>query len=296
MTADNAIALWADLDLSAINESLGNLGPDFDIDLLGIANFKIDVAENGLTDEDAVPEPPVEPKTKLGDVYQLGSHRLMCGDSTSIDAVDKLMDGDKADMVFTDPPYGYQYESNHQKKHKMLENDDKILDFLPNAFSAMTNNSSIFVCGSHQTICEWKPLLERHFDYKNLIVWKKNNWSMGDLKGSFAGQHELILYGTKGRVELIGERSRDVWEFDRDPPKDHPTQKPTALIEFAISKVTAAGMIVLDFFGGSGSTLIACQKTGRKCFMMELDPRYCDVIVRRWEEFTGKNAELVTSK
>jgi DNA modification methylase len=216
----------------------------------------------------------------------------MCGDSTSVDAVDKLMQGQKADMVFTDPPYGYSYVSNYQDKHEMLLNDDVMLDFFPVAYASMNDNGAIFVCGSHQTIHYWRPMVEAHFSYKNLIVWKKNNWSMGDLSGAFAGQHELIIFAHKGRIELRGERSRDVWEFDRDPPKHHPTQKPVDLIKFAATKTTDEGDIVLDLFGGSGSTLIACEKTGRSCRMMELDPKYCDVIVKRWEEFTGQKARL----
>lgn len=295
LVSDNAIASWSELDLSGINSDLGDLGPDFDIDLLGLKDFELVIGDtlDPQCDEDHVPE-HVEPRTQLGDIYQLGRHRLMCGDSTSIDAVEKLMDGQKADMVFTDPPYGYQYESNHQDKHKMLKNDDQILDFLPCTYAAMADNSSIYLCGSHQTAHQWRPLIDQHFTYKNLIVWKKNNWSMGDLSGAFAGQHELIFFAHKGRVELRGERSRDVWEFDRDPPKDHPTQKPTSLVEFAIEKVSDQRDNVLDLFGGSGSTLIACEKTNRNCFMMELDPHYCDVITSRWEKYTGKKSELLS--
>jgi DNA modification methylase len=292
--ADNAIALWADLDLAGINSDIGDLGPDFNIDMLGIKDFVLEFAEKfePQSDEDEVPE-HVEPKTKLGDIYKLGNHRLMCGDSTIHDVVGILMDGKDADMVFTDPPYGYEYESNFQKKHSVLKNDDKFLDFFGVAYSFMAENSAIYVCGSHQTICTWKPLLETTFNYKNMIVWKKNNWSMGDLKGSFAGQHELILFAHKGKVKLNGERSRDIWEFDRDPPKDHPTQKPIPLIEFAINKASKKDDNILDLFGGSGSTLIACEKTNRKCFMMELDPHYVDIIIARWEKFTGKKAELI---
>jgi len=293
--ADNQLALNSGWDLEMLKLELEDLkAEDFNLDLMGFDVDFIDGLLNeiepteGLMDEDAVPEIPEEPKTKLGDVWILGNHRLMCGDSTSIDAVEALMNGQKADMVFTDPPYGYKYESNHQDKHAMLLNDDVMLDFAPSAYAAMFENSSIFVCGSFQTISRWIDYVSQHFSYKNLIVWKKNNWSMGDLKGAFAGQHELIIFAHKGRVELLGKRDTDIWSFDRVPPDMHPTQKPVDLVEYAMSKVSIG--CVLDLFGGSGSTLIACEKTNRHARLMELDPKYCDVIIKRWQDFTGQKA------
>lgn len=294
--ADNKLSLNADWNNEMLNLELEELKLEgFDLNLTGfdpeeVAALKPEVITDGLTDEDAVPEAPKEPITKLGDVWVLGNHRLMCGDSTSIDAVEKLMDGQKADMVFADPPYGYKYQSNHQDTHKMLLNDDVLLDFAPVVHSVMFENSAIYVCGSFQTISKWIDYISEHFKYKNLIVWKKNNWSMGDLKGAFAGQHELIIFAHKGKIELLGKRDPDVWTFNRVPPAIHPTQKPIELIEYAMSKVNSG--IVLDIFGGSGSTLIACEKTNRKSLLMELDPKYCDVIIKRWEDFTGKKAVL----
>lgn len=293
--ADNKLASNAGWDDEMLRLELGDLQEmGFDATIAGFTTEELDALLNvtevtdGLTDEDDVPEAPEEPTTRLGDVWILGKHRLMCGDSTSIDAVEKLMDGQKANMVFTDPPYGYEYESNYQNKHSVLINDDVLLDFAPSAYAATHENAAFYICGSFQTIGKWIDYVEKHFNYKNLIVWKKNNWSMGDLKGSFAGQHELIIFAHKGRVDLVGKRDPDVWSFDRVPPKIHPTQKPIELIEYAMSKV--ASKTVLDLFGGSGSTLIACEKTARQCRMMELDPKYCDVIVKRWQEFTGKAA------
>ncbi len=294
--ADNKLALnagWDDSMLALELKELGETG--FDLDLTGFSLDEINAltpleVEPGLTDEDAVPEAPEEPTTRLGDVWILGQHRLMCGDSTSIDAVEKLMDGQKAEMVFTDPPYGYEYESNYQDKHSVLMNDDVMLDFAQTAYAATEENAALYICGSFQTLSTWIDYVDKHFKYKNLIVWKKNNWSMGDLKGSFAGQHELIIFAHKGRVDIIGKRDPDVWSFDRVPPKIHPTQKPIELIEYAMSKV--ASKTVLDLFGGSGSTLIACEKTARQCRMMELDPKYCDVIVKRWQDYTGNQAIL----
>ena len=172
----------------------------------------------------------------------------------------------------------------------MLMNDDLMLDFMPAAFPVMFENSCAYVCGSFQSISKWIDYVSQSLSYKNLIVWKKNNWSMGDLKGAYAGQHELIIFAHKGRVDLIGKRDPDVWSFDRVPPKIHPTQKPIEMMEYALSKVKSG--CVLDLFGGSGSTLIACEKTNRDCRMMELDPKYCDVIIKRWQDFTGQDAKL----
>jgi len=294
--ADNKTGEFASWDDDLLLDEIKNLiDLDFDIELTGfeLGDFDLEEPGGGLTDPDEVPEAP-EGVTVLGDLWILGDHRLLCGDSTDIKQVERLMDGQKADMVFTDPPYGYSYQSNHQSNHSMLKNDDKILDFMPVLYESMEQNSCVYVCGSHQTIEKWKPIFSETFTYKNLIVWKKNNWSMGDLKGAYAGQHELILFGHKGKIELLGKRDTDVWSFDREPPKDHPTQKPVDLIQYAIEKVLCNR--VLDLFLGSGSTLIACQKTNRKCYGMELDPHYCDVIVKRWEQYTGQMATLETKE
>jgi DNA modification methylase len=294
--ADNKLALNAGWDDDLLRLEIGALRDiEFDIDLLGFSAEEIDnlfpeEQESGLTDEDAVPDAPEDPVTKQGDIWILGNHRLMCGDSTSIDAVETLMDGQKADMVFADPPYGYKYKSNHQDKHEMLKNDDVMLDFVPAVYPSMFEDSALYVCGSFQTISRYIDYIAQHFKYKNLVVWKKNNWSMGDLKGAFAGQHELIIFAHKGKVNLIGKREPDVWSFDRAPPDVHPTQKPVELIEYAMSKVKSG--VTLDPFGGSGSTLIACEKTNRRSRLMELDPKYCDVIIKRWQDFTGKKAVL----
>ena len=293
--ADNRTAEESEWDSELLKMEIKDLeAKDFKLDLLGFnedqLNDMLFEEKQGLTDEDEVPEAPEEPISKLGDIWILGNHRLMCGNSVDYEDVHKLMDNKKADMVFTDPPYGYEYLSNHQSKHNKILNDDKILDFAPICKDFMFDNSSIFVCGSFQTISKWINYISKYFVYKNLIVWKKNNWSMGDLKGAFAGQHELIIFAHKGKIELLGKREPDVWNFDRVPPKMHPTQKPVELIKYAMSKVQSG--LVLDLFGGSGSTLIACEKSNKTNYIMELDPKYCDVIVKRWENFTGKKAEL----
>ena len=245
--------------------------------------------------EDEAPEPPAEPKAKLGDLWQLGSHRLICGDSTDVAVIDRLMDGVNADMVFCDAPYGYKYESNYQDKYEMLQNDDKILDFIPAIWGAMKDNCPVYEFCGWQSLKQWFEYFENtSLDLKNVIIWKKNNWSMGDLKGAYAGQYEVILYLNKGRVELNGARDTDIWEFDREPPKMHPTMKPIELIAYALSKSSKKGDVVLDCFGGSGSTLIACEQTGRKCYTCEIDPKYVDVIIARYEKLTGNKAVLLT--
>lgn len=273
--------------------------PDELVDL-DLSNFSFDFGiddeeEEAEIVEDEAPEPPAEPKAKLGDLWQLGSHRLICGDSTDVAVIDRLMDGVNADMVFCDAPYGYKYESNHQDKYEMLQNDDKILDFIPAIWGAMKDNCPVYEFCGWQSLKQWLEYFENtSLDLKNVIIWKKNNWSMGDLKGAYAGQYEVILYLNKGRVELNGARDTDIWEFDREPPKMHPTMKPIELIAYALSKSSKKGDVVLDCFGGSGSTLIACEQTGRKCYTCEIDPKYVDVIIARYEKLTGSKAVLLT--
>jgi len=254
------------------------------------------VEEESEVQEDEVPE-DVETRCKMGDLWQLGSHRLICGDSTDPAVIDRLMDGVKADMVFCDAPYGYKYESNYQDKYEMLQNDDKILDFISAIWGAMKDNCPVYEFCGWQSLKQWLEYFENtSLDLKNVIIWKKNNWSMGDLKGAYAGQYEVILYLNKGRVELNGARDTDIWEFDREPPKMHPTMKPIELIAYALNKSSKKDDVVLDCFGGSGSTLIACEQLNRKCYMVELDPHYCDVIIQRWENLTKRKAMLLNGK
>ena len=289
----NQTTMNTGFDIDILNEELESI--DLDMSDYGF-DIEIDDIEEGTeVKEDETPEvKDGEPKAKLGDIYKLGNHRLMCGDSTDVTAIDRLMDGAKADMVFCDAPYGYKYESNYQDKYKMLKNDDKILDFIPAIWGTMKDNCPVYEFCGWQSLKQWLEYFENtSLDLKNVIIWKKNNWSMGDLKGAYAGQYEVILYLNKGRVELNGARDTDIWEFDREPPKMHPTMKPIELIAYALNKSSKKDDVVLDCFGGSGSTLIACEQTKRTCYMMELDPHYVDVIIERWENFTGKKAKLL---
>ena len=292
--ADNKTSELAEWDMDKLGIELGEI-PDIDMNAFGF-DIEIDDIEEGTeVKEDEAPEvKDEESKAKLGDIYQLGNHRLMCGDSTKAKDIDRLMDGAKADMVFCDAPYGYKYESNYQDKYKMLQNDDKILDFIPAIWGTMKDNCPVYEFCGWQSLKQWLEYFENtSLDLKNVIIWKKNNWSMGDLKGAYAGQYEVILYLNKGRVELNGSRDTDIWEFDREPPKIHPTMKPIELIAYALKKSSKKDDVVLDCFGGSGSTLIACEQLNRKCYMMELDTHYVDVIIERWENFTGQKAKLL---
>ena len=301
--ADNQLAMNAGWDTAILSLELASLKEQgFELDVLGFDAKELDKLlepeqVDGLTDEDAVPEVPVEPKTKLGDIYQLGNHRLMCGDSTSIDAVEKLMDGQKADMVFTDPPYGVEYQSNMRKKSQkfdVLANDDQFLDIAP--VIEVCSNGWVFVWTSWKVQTKWIDLFSGFGYPTNIIIWHKPGGGIGDLKKTFSSDYEVALVWHRG-AELCGKRIGSVWTVNKDGASTyvHPTQKPVALAEEAIDKTTRNSDIVLDLFGGSGSTMIACEKANRQARLMELDPKYCDVIVKRWEDFTGKKAVLLTN-
>lgn len=291
--ADNRLTELGEWDMDIVNAELMDLDlADFDVSLTGF-DFELPEEQDEI-EEDDVPELEDETTVQRGYIYQLGDHRLMCGDSTSREDVAALMGGQRADMVFTDPPYGYEYESNFQDTFKMLKNDDKILDFVGASYEVMQENCPVYSFCGWQTLRKWLEYFDdTRLSMKNIIVWEKNNWSMGDLKGAYAGQYEIIIYLNKGRVELKGARDTDIWKFDREPPKEHPTMKPVELIVYALRKSSEVGGVILDLFGGSGSTLIACEQTGRKCCMMELDPHYVDVIIKRWENLTGLKAVLL---
>jgi DNA modification methylase len=313
--ADNKLALNAGWDMDLLKVEIEGLTElDFDIDLLGFNAEELDAMLNfvlgteGLTDEDAVPDVPDEPKTKLGDIYILGNHRLMCGDSTSIDAVEKLMDGQLADLVFTDPPYNVAYSGRGKNNLGIIKNDDmsdsQFEDFCRGFFGcyfvAMKPLACIYVCHpdsqSAPKIAFEKTFAEQ-FKKSSTIIWMKQSAGMG--WQDYRAQHEPILYGWKegkGSHFNAGDRTKtSIWKIGRDAQSSyvHPTQKPVALPEEAMTNSSKGMDIVLDLFGGSGSTMIAAEKLGRKACLMELDPKYCDVIVKRWEEFTGKTAKLV---
>lgn len=242
---------------------------------------------DGLTDSDAVPEAPAEPITVLGDIWLLGGHRLMCGDSTSIDAVEKLMNGQKADMVFTDPPYNVAF-NGRTGKHEVIVNDNLAEDEFDQFIGEVLQTIKAVNAPAYYIWCNWKfyATLQRELEYKSCIVWAKNVFGMGT---NYRHQHEFCLFN--GNIDTDIKNESDLWQVKKDTNYVHPTQKPVELSERALGNHCDAKNI-LDLFGGSGSTLIGCEKMKRRAFVMELDPKYCDVIVKRWQDFTGKKAIL----
>lgn len=290
----NQTTMNTGFDLDILNEELESI--ELDMSDFGFDNIELDnIDEPEEIIEDEVPEVPEEPKAKLGDIYQLGNHRLMCGDSTSEEDVNKLMNGVKADMVFTDPPYGYKYQSNMRTKtdkFDVLINDDKILDFMKPL--KQVADGFVFICTTWKVLDKWLPLFNKYYDLSNMIIWNKGGGGIGDLKHTFSTDYEIILCSNNGN-EITGKRIGSVWSIQKDNANDyiHATQKPVELSATSILNTTNENDVVLDLFGGSGSTLIACEQLNRKCYMMELDPHYIDVIIERWENFTGEKAVLL---
>ena len=293
--ADNRLALNAGWDNEMLTIELNDLMADgFALEILGFdpkelnALLEPEVVE-GLTDEDAVPEAPEEPKTKPGDIYQLGRHRLMCGDSTSMESVDKLMDGNNVDMVFTDPPYNVAF-NGRSGKHDVIKNDDLSEAEFSNFITEVCNTIRAVDPKVYYIWCNWNfyGILQDKLDYKSCIVWAKNVFGMGN---GYRHQHEFCLFN--GKIDQEIKNESDLWSIKKDTNYVHPTQKPVALSVRAFGNHVKL-LNVLDLFGGSGSTLIGAEQTGRNAFLMELDPKYCDVIVKRWEDFTGKKSVLLT--
>jgi len=320
--ADNKLALNAGWDDEMLALELGDLKDlDFDLSLTGfdddeLNKLLVEAVNEGLVDEDEAPPPPDEPISRLGDIWQLGSHRVMCGDSTSIDAVDKLMEGQKADMVFTDPPYGMSYgggraRGDHSslpggrsiKAHGMIKGDDLegeslinlVRDAIGTCIASSKQGAAYYICFTWRTYSEFEEAIELGgASVANCIVWDKKSIGLGN--ANYRPQHEFIFY-VKGGA-WYGDRSQsDVWYMSRGATGEyvHPTQKPVELVERAISNSSKPGDLVLDVFGGSGSTLIACEKTSRHCRLVDLDPKYVDVMVKRWQDYTGKQAIHVES-
>ena len=247
--------------------------------------------------EDEVPE-SAPSRVALGDVWQLGNHRLMCGDATDLLSLAMLMNDEKAALVLTDPPYGVSYQSNMRlksKKFDVLANDDLVLDIAPSIKSY--SSGWVFVWTSWKVLNLWIEKLASFGYPTNMIIWDKGGGGIGDLEKTFASDYEVALVWHNNK-KLTGKRIGSVWSINKDGSSQylHPTQKPVALSAMAIEHTTNKGDLVLDIFGGSGSTLIAAEQTKRICYMMELDTKYCDIIIERWEKLTGQRAELLPAK
>jgi site-specific DNA-methyltransferase (adenine-specific) len=299
--AHNKLTMNSDFDLDVLDEELKS------IDTIDMSDFgfdiDLDMDEEQEIVEDEVPEVPEEPKAKLGDIYQLGNHRLMCGDSTSEEYVAKLMNGVKADMVFTDPPYGVSYEGGlNEKKKQQIKNDNvtgnDLYNFLYKVFINAKNNtnekSAFYVFYATKTTKEFiNAFLDSGLKQRSIIAWYKQGGGFGDFMAQYMNAYEPCIYGSNGEsVNWYGaSNEKTVWEIDKEKKCDlHPTMKPIEVVARAIKNSSKKDEKVLDLFGGSGSTLIACEQLNRKCYMMELDPHYIDVIIQRWENFTGEKA------
>lgn len=309
--ADNKVGEIAEWDNSMLLSELEELAElEFDMTQFGFddLDFADETAE--IVEDEFDEELPEEPKAKLGDIYKLGRHRLMCGDSTKEDDVAKLMDGEKADMVFTDPPWNVNYGAvgkgnSMGYKPRTIMNDfmgeEDFKNFMDGTFESM-NFASKDGCMTYVVMSpqEWGNMMltlaSNDYHWSSTIIWNKDRLVMS--RKDYHTKYEPIWYGWKNgdaRLHPLTDRKQsDVWDIDRPKASElHPTMKPIELISRAIQNSSNKNDIVLDLFGGSGSTMIASEQTERINYSMELDPRYVDVIVRRWEEFTGEKAKLV---
>lgn len=270
--ADNKLN-ESDWDMELVTEEL----KDLDDELLELTGFDKDLVIEPDEADDEVPDVPEEPKSKLGDLYELGEHRVLCGDSTKQEDVERLMDGEKADMVFTDPPYGMNYSGRGEDTGNKIKGDNQD----PTKFYSLGQDiSERYIWGRVEN---YKHLPE---EPRDTIVWYKNNFGMG--KG-YRGQYEVCFY-----FGNFSGSDSDVWEVNKDTKYKHPTQKPTALCARAIKN--SKPNIIIDYFLGSGSTLIAAEKTGRICYGMELDPKYIDVIVQRYVDYVDNPVVKLNGK
>lgn len=311
--ADNRLALNAGWDEEMLRVEIEALREDdFNLDLLGFDAGELDAliaepetATSGHTDEDAAPEPPESAVTVPGDVWLLGDHRLLCGDSLQTEAVERVLAGGLADMVFTDPPYNVNYGATMKdklrgKSHRKIANDNLgggFEQFLRDACANLlaVTKGAIYVCMSSSELHTLhRAFTESGGHWSTFVIWAKNTFTMG--RSDYQRQYEPILYGWREGTDHFwcGARDQgDVWLVKKPVANDlHPTMKPVELVERAIRNSSKMRDTVLDPFGGSGSTLIACERTGRQARLIELEPRYCDVIVRRWQEYAGKTATL----
>lgn len=305
MLADNRIQMDAGWDEEILKVELNDLaGMDFDLSLTGfdLSEISAHVRHGVIEGEDDAPEPEENPVSKLGDIWILGDHRVMCGDSTDPETVAKLMDGQKADLWLTDPPYNVAYEGKTKDALK-IDNDSmtdaNFREFLNCAFSSakqfLKDGGSFYIWHADSEGYNFRgACFDAGLQVRQCLIWLKNSMVMG--RQDYQWRHEPCLYGWKdGAAHYWGSdrKQTTILEFDRPQRNgEHPTMKPVALFEYQVVNNSKKDEIVLDTFGGSGTTAIACEKTGRCARLMELDPKYVDVIVKRWQDFTGKTAIL----
>lgn len=299
--ADNKVAEKAEWDFDLLNTELDDI-IDLDMELFGFEDALQDDAEEAVEDEFEVELPP-EPKSKLGDIYQLGNNRLMCGDSTVLEDVEKLMGGEQADMLLTEPPYNVNYEGKTKDKLK-IKNDkmdnDNFRQFLTDAFSnadmVMKPGAVFYIWHADSEGYNFRgACFDAGWTVRQCLIWNKNSMVMG--RQDYQWKHEPCLYGWKegaGHLWASDRKQTTVINFDKPTRNDmHPTMKPIPLFDYQIKNNTKGGDVVLDLFGGSGTTIMACEQNGRRGYSMEYDPRYVDVIVDRWEKFTWAKAVLL---
>lgn len=299
---DNKAAELASWDIDLLNLELENI-KDIDMELF---DFQISNILDNVVDDEYEVELPEDPKTKNGNIYKLGNHYLMCGDSTNAEDVKKLMNNQLADLIVTDPPYNVNYEGKTDNNLKIMNDNmenNQFYSFLESAFinlyESIKDGGSIYVFHADTEGLNFrKAMMSSGFKLAECLVWVKNAFVMG--RQDYHWKHEPVLYGWKPGAShyFINDRSQStVLEFDKPiRNEEHPTMKPIDLIAYLINNSSKKDEIVLDLFGGSGTTMIACEQTNRKAFIMELDPRYCDVIVDRWEKFTNQKAELINEE
>jgi len=298
--------LAGEFDLPALKDILQDIDTgEIDLEITGFGMDEIaEMMEDAPPEvtEDEVPEVPVDAITKPGDLWLLGEHRVLCGDSTSEADVSRLMNGEKADMVFTDPPYGVNYDGGHatDKRREKLKNDNSTIIYdhsVPNMFRHSKDEAALYLWfAATKSLQVLQVLQENNYVIRSWLIWNKNQAQFGAIGAQYKQKHEPCLYcfkkgqspywnGPNNEVSVWDEKRSRINEF-------HPTQKPVELSARALANSCPASGLVLDLFLGSGSTLIGAEQTKRKCYGMEISPNYCDVIVKRWENFTGKKATL----
>ena len=305
--ADNKLALNAGWDEEMLANELQALKDDnFNLDIVGFTDEELDVlladpeeTNSGLTDEDAVPDEPERAITVAGDLWILDDHKLLCGDAASMDAIQTVLAGGLADMAFTDPPYSVSYTGKTARK-LTIKNDDLGAGFYDFLREACTNvlavtKGAIYICMSSSELHTlFRAFTDAGGHWSTFVIWAKHHFTLG--RSDYQRQYEPILYGWRKGTDHFwcGARDQgDVWFIKRPMANlEHPTMKPVELVERALRNSSKTRDTILDPFGGSGTTLIACEKSGRQARLIELEPKYCDVAITRWQEFTGREAKL----